>query len=486
MPVIAGVDSSTQSTTVALYDADDGRALATASAPHPPTTPPVSEQNPHDWWTALGIALDSAKTKARVASDDITGISVAAQCHGLVVMDSRGAVIRPAKLWNDTTAEAQADWLHTKFATEEWVRRIGSLPSPAFTIAKLVWLAEREPDNFRSTRRILLPHDWLTLQLTGEFVTDRSDASGTGYYSASRGVYDEDILAFIDPERDWLPMLPAVHDPDRAAGRVLPGVADELGISLAATVGPGSGDQQSSAVGLGAEPSDIVFVFGTSGVVYALSPSQVLDPRGDVNCVANASGGYQPLVCTLNATKVTDAFARLLAVDYDELGRLALAAPSTPDRPVLAAYLDGERSPDRPRSRGVLGGFSSAITREELALAAFEGVVLGLAEGYDNLERIGAPIGGRVIASGGGASSPAYLQVLADTIGTEVLTVSTPEPVARGAAIQVAAIVAETPLAEVQTEWKPTATVAAAPRHQPDPTVRDRYHTAAAWTGLDL
>jgi xylulokinase len=486
MPVIAGVDSSTQSTTVALYDSDDGRPLATASAPHPPTTPPVSEQNPHDWWRALGIALDAAKTKARVASADITGISVAAQCHGLIVLDSRGAVIRPAKLWNDTTAEAQTDRLRTRFNTEEWVRRVGSLPSPAFTIAKLAWLAENEPDNFRSTRRIALPHDWLTLQLTGEFVSDRSDASGTGYYSASRGAYDEEILAFIDPNRDWIPMLPAVHDPDRPAGRVLPGVADELGISPVATVGPGSGDQHSSAVGLGVEPSDVVFVFGTSGVVYALSPSEVLDPRGDVNCVASATGGYQPLVCTLNATKVTDAFARLLAVDYDELGRLALAAPSTSDRPVLAAYLDGERSPDRPRSRGLLGGFSSAISREELALASFEGVVLGLAEGYDSLERIGSPLGGRVIASGGGAASPAYLQVLADTIGTDVLTVATPEPVARGAAIQVAAILSETPLAEVQAEWKPTATVAATPRHEPDPMVRDRYHTAAAWTGLDL
>ncbi len=484
MPVLVGVDSSTQSTTVALHDASSGQLLATASAPHTATFPPVSEQNPAEWWAALGTALDRAKSSAGISGSDVAGISVAAQCHGLVPMDASGEVVRPAKLWNDTTSAAQSERLRGALSIVDWVERVGSLPPPAFTISKLAWLAENEPENFARLNRVALPHDWLTLRLSGQFVTDRSDASGTGYFSAARGRYDEGILGMVDSGRDWIPMLPAVHAPGEAAGVIRADVADELGISRRAIVGPGSGDQHAGAVGLGVEEGDVVFVFGTSGVVYGLSRTEVHDPRGDVNSVADAAGGFQPLVCTLNAAKVTDTFARILGVDHNELARLALDAPREHDRPVLAPYLDGERTPDRPRARGLLGGLSTSTSREQIALAAFEGVVLGLVEGHDSLERLGVKTGARVLATGGGSSSPAYLQVLADSLGRPVHTVNASQPVARGAAIQIAAILGDVPIQQVREAWTPSTALAAGPRDK-GTGIRDRYRTISTWSGLE-
>jgi xylulokinase len=485
MPVVAGVDSSTQSTTVTLHDSESGVRLASESMPHRSTTPPVSEQDPSDWWGALAGALAKAKDVASIAASDIVGISVAAQCHGLVPLDVNGTVIRPAKLWNDTTSAAQAERLRGALSTVEWVERIGSLPPPAFTIAKLAWLRDNEPDAFARLDRIALPHDWLTLRLSGEFVTDRSDASGTGYYSASRNEYDLGILALVDPDVDWLPMLPAVHGPAAPAGGILASVADELGLSRSAVVGAGSGDQHGGALGLGVQTGDTVVVLGTSGVVYGLSDVEVHDETGQVNSVADAAGGYQPLICTLNAAKVTDTFARLLGVDHDELARLALAAPLDPDRPVLSAYLDGERTPDRPHSRGLLGGISTATSREALALAAYEGVILGLAEGRDSIERAGVSVSGRRIATGGGAASHAYLQFLADTIDGDILVVDESQPVAKGAAIQAAAILAGKPITEVRSAWAPVASLGASPRYSGGLNVRERYRTLSQWAGFD-
>ncbi|MGI8546348.1 MAG: xylulokinase [Gemmatimonadaceae bacterium] len=486
MAVVAGVDSSTQSTTVVLKDADSGTTLGVGSAPHPPTFPPVSEQNPADWWTALGTAMGRARDEARIRPQDIEAISVAAQCHGLVPLDSAGRVIRPAKLWNDTTSAAQAMRLREVLPVPEWVERVGSLPPPAFTISKLVWLAEQEPENFKRLARVLLPHDWITWGLSGNAVTDRSDASGTGYFSASRNRYDDGILDLVDADRDWSSVLPRVLGPTETAGGVSNAIADELGVAGGATVCAGSGDQHAGAVGLGVERGDIVFVFGTSGVVYGLSPTEIHDPTGAVNSVAAATEGYQPLVCTLNAAKVTDTFARLLGVDHHELSRLALAADGSADRPVLAAFLDGERTPDRPAARGTLAGLTTSTRREDLALAGFEGAVLGLVEGYDQLSRLGVENQGRVFITGGGAASPAYQQVLADALGRDVLLAESAQPVASGAAIQAAAVLRGVILEDVRAAWAPATKLAAHPRGmRAIPPVRERYAVLSGWRGLE-
>lgn len=487
MQVVAGVDSSTQSCKVELRDLTDGRVLGRGSAPHPRAHAPRSEQDPHAWWSAFEAAFAAAVTAAGCRASDIVSISVAGQCHGLVPMDSGGEVIRPAKLWNDTTSTPQLERLTEAIGARRWIETIGSLPTAAFTLSKIAWLAEHEPANFARLARICLPHDWLTYRLTGEHVTDRSEASGTGYYDSRAGVYVEEFLSLIDSEREWATMLPRVLGPNEAAGVVLPDVAAALGLGDDVLVGPGAGDQHAAALGLAIEPGDVVYSLGTSGVVYTTSTEPVYDWNGYVNGVADTTGGYLPLVCTLNAARVTDWAARMLGVDHRELSRLALAA--RPDQtPVMAAFLDGERSPDRPQASGVLAGITAATTREGLARAAHEGVLLGMLRGQRWIEAAGVEIEGRVLVTGGGARSQAYRQILADLTGRPVLL---PDPddadeaTARGAAIQAAAVATGRPVTELRAAWAPEATPVARPRPGSASELLTRYEIVAEWNGFD-
>lgn len=486
MPVVAGVDSSTQSCTVELRDGDDGTLLGTGRAPHPPTSPPVSEQDPWDWWGALHAALAAALAAAGLPPTAVDAVSVAAQCHGLVLLDAAGAPLRPAKLWNDTTSSPQAAALVGALGAARWAAAVGSVPTAAFTITKLAWVAEHEPHLLPQARHVLLPHDYLTWRLTGRAVTDRSEASGTGYYAAHEGRWLPGLLdRFVGARADWDALLPRVLGPSEPAGVAAGPGARELGLRDGVVVGPGAGDQHAGALGIGLRPGEVLYSIGTSGVVMTTSPAAVHDPTGWVDGVADATGGYLPLVCTLNAAKVTDLFARLLGVGHDELSALALAAPRRPDRPVLAAYLDGERSPDRPGARGLLGGLRSDTTREELALAAYEGVVLGLVRGHEAIRRAGAAADGAVVAAGGGARSPGYRQVLADTLGVPVQSRDVAEATARGAAVQAAAVLAGRDVREVRDAWSPAVTGTVEPVAGVGDETRARYLALAGWTGLD-
>ncbi|MFE4668698.1 xylulokinase [Streptomyces sp. NPDC056716] len=487
MPVVAGVDSSTQSCKVEIRDLDDGSLLGSGSAPHAPAFPPSSEQDPASWWVALRSALEAARRRAGVPGTDIAALSVDAQCHGLVALDGNDEVIRPAKLWNDTTSAPQLERLRQRIGAPEWIRAVGSLPTAAFTLSKVAWLAENEPDNFRRLRRILLPHDWLTWKLSGRYVTDRSEASGTGYYSAAQSRYLPELLAQVDDRREWLQALPEVVDDSLPVGTLCPRAAGELGLSGGTLVGPGGGDQHAAALGLGIEPGDVVYTFATSGVVYTTSRTPVLDLNGIVDGVADMTGGYLPLVSTLNAARVTDTFARILGVDHDGLAELALRA-SGGSGLVLAAFLDGERKPNRPGAHGLLAGLTSRTTREDLARAAFEGVILGLVSGEQHLNAAGVDTSGRLIATGGGARSPAYTQLLADLTGREVLSADAPEASARGACVQAAAIASGRPVQEVLRQWAPPTRVTAAPRAgagQAREQAAARYAVLAGWDALD-
>lgn len=472
MGLFAGIDSSTQSTKVVLYD-EEGQAVGAGSAPHPQTFPPVSEQNPESWWSALRAALGRSVESAGVAPGDIQAISVAAQCHGLVALDASGRVIRPAKLWNDTTSAPQMRHLLDVLSPSEWAARTGSVPTSAFTVSKILWLRENEPESFKSLASILLPHDWLTWRLTGQMVTDRSEASGTGYFDASRDAYDTHILELIDPEKDWESMLPRVLGPTTAAGVVTEKAAQELGLRPGTLVGPGAGDQHASALGLGLRSGDVAYSFGTSGVVFSTSDNPVRDPTGIVDGVADAAGGYLPLVSTLNAARVTDAFARWLNVSHAGLSELALNAP-TANLPVLVAYLDGERKPNLPAATGTLAGLTTGTTRDQIARAAVEGVIFGLLRGERALQDVGAAITGRVIATGGASRSFAYPQLLADLSNRPVHLSEALEPVAAGAAIQAAACLHGRDIREVRDAWAAEAHLAAEPR--PDDESEERFN----------
>jgi xylulokinase len=358
----------------------------------------------------------------------------------------------------------QAAALMRHAGTAWWTRQTGIAPSAAITISKLAWLRDNEPETFERVHHLAVPHDWLTYRLTGRHVTDRSDASGTGYFSADTGAWRLDILNQTIAERDWAPVLPHVLGPDEPAGTLTAQAAADLGIDRGAVVGAGGGDQHLAAQGIGLAEGDIAYSLGTSGVVFATTATPVHDPSGTIDGVANVTGGYLPVVCTLNATKVTDTVARLLGVGHEELSRLALAASIGDERPVLAAYLDGERSPRLPWAHGMLAGLTTSTTREELALAAFEGVALGMVRGSRHLSEYGINTSGRTILLGGGARAEAYRQVIADLTGRPALTVDAPEATARGAAVQAAAVARSETVAHVTQQWTPEVTSTTDPR----------------------
>ena len=326
----------------------------------------------------------------------------------MVAMDAAGQVIRPAKLWNDTESAPDAGWLIKQLdrGATAWAEACGSVPVAAFTVTKLSWLHRSEPEHWARLARVLLPHDWLTWRLTGAFTTDRGDASGTGYWSPDEGAYRWDLLRIVDGERDWFTVVPEVLGPlDDAAGLARRGRR------------PGDGRQHGGRAGPRAcGRGDVVVSLGTSGTVYAVSEQPTADATGAVAGFADATGRYLPLVCTLNATKVTDAVAGLLGVDHDGLDALAANAAPGAGGLTLLPYLDGERTPNRPGASGVLAGLRSDVSRAQLARAAFEGVACGLLDAYDALGAL-APTGGRLLLTGGGARSTTYRQVLADLTG---------------------------------------------------------------------
>ena len=331
MSLVIGIDSSTQSCKIEIHDPDSGALVHSASASHPPTVPPRSEQAPDAWWHAMSSLLDGH-------ADDVGAISVAGQQHGMVVLDEQRTVLRPAKLWNDTESAPQAQRLVDELGAGYWAEHTGSVPVASFTITKLAWLREHEPEVFAHVRHVVLPHDWLTYRLTGELVTDRGDASGTGYWSPATGEYWDEVLERVglDPS-----VAPTVLGPATAAG-----TWGEV------VVGPGTGDNMAAALGLGLVEGDVAISLGTSGTVFAVSDHPTADVTGAVAGFADATGRYLPLVCTLNATKVTDTVARLLGMSTAGLDRAALDSAPGAGGVVMVPYLDGERTPNLPDATG--------------------------------------------------------------------------------------------------------------------------------------
>lgn len=450
MPLVLGVDSSTRSTKIEVRDADNGQLLASGRAPHPTVRPPRSEQDPGAWWDALASAIASIDVR------EVAAISVAGQQHGMVALDGAGNVLRPAKLWNDTESAPEAEDLVRRYGPARWANACGSVPVAAFTVSKLAWLARHEPRLLERLDAVLLPHDYLTFRLTGRRVTDRGDASGTGYWSPFDERWLPDLLGRVIeavPSDAWAAKLPQVLGPDEPSDWVSASVWARLGLKGRPLVGPGTGDNMAAALAIGLRPRDVMVSIGSSGTVATVSDTPVADAEGTVAGFADATGRFLPLVCTLNAVGVTEAFARLLGVDGAQLDQLALAAPPGANGVVLVPFLDGERTPNRPKATGVLSGLRSDARREDVARAAFEGVICGLLEGLDALRRIGV-VGRRprIVLVGGGSRSVAYRQLLADLTGLAV-TVPDIEPVAAGACVQAAAVLHATSPAEVAGAW---------------------------------
>jgi xylulokinase len=441
--LVAGVDSSTKSTKVVIVDVDDGHVVASASARHPATTPPLSEQSPLSWWRALEKAWKACGPLA----ESVEAIAIAGQQHGLVALDGSGEPVHAAKLWNDSESAPQTEALTELLGPAEWARRCGSVLTPSFTITKLAWLRETHPDEFAAIRRVLLPHEWLTWQLLGcpdAAIGDRGDASGTGWWSPATGEVDEGLLSLVGGHLDWLPTILGPHDSA--------GVAQSLRAS--ALVGPGTGDNMGAALALGLAPGDIAMSFGTSGTVFASSLQAPCDIEGEVAGFADAAGRNLPLVCTLNATKVTDWAVNLAGGHSTDLDRIGATSVPGANGVTLVPYFDGERTPLLPHASGTLFGLRTITTGADIVRAAIEGVICGLLAGVDALERCGVDTSGRMLAVGGGARSALYRQALADLSSREVITLDPAvDRVAVGAAAQAAAILSQTSPDRIGAAW---------------------------------
>jgi xylulokinase len=461
MPLVAGVDSSTQSCKVVVRDADTGALVRTGSAPHPAGT----EVDPAHWERALHTAIGRAG-----GLTDVAALSVAAQQHGMVCLDETGAVVRDALLWNDLRSAPDAADLVAELpgGAAAWAQACGSVPVASFTVTKLRWLARTEPEHAARTAAVCLPHDWLTWRLAGApsltaLATDRGDASGTGYWSPAGDDYRPDLL---DRAFGRVPQLPAVLPPNGTAGSTPHGVL----------LGAGTGDNPAAALGVGTSSGDVLVSIGTSGVISAVTRAPTADPTGMVAGFADAAGGFLPLACTLNAARVLDATARLLGVDHDRLAALALDAPPGADGLVLVPYFDGERTPNRPDATGAVHGATLAnTTPAHLARAAVEGLLCGLADGLDALRACGVPVR-RVLLAGGGARSPAVREIAPTVLGLPVWVPPQGEYVADGAARQAAWALAGTagPPDWSEYEGRRAAEYAAAPV----PAIRARYAVA--------
>jgi len=464
MPLVAGIDSSTQSCKVVVRDADSGALVREGRAAHPDAT----EVDVRAWWSALEEAAQAAG-----GLDDVGAVAVGAQQHGLVALGEDGEPVRDALLWNDTRSADAATELILELGDgdeakgrEEWATAVGVVPVASFTVAKARWVADNEPDNAKATAAICLPHDWVTWRLRGgrlgtdELTTDAGDASGTGWYDPVSGQYRLDLLERGLGHRADLPRVAA---PGEAVGE-----AGEL--AAGALLGPGTGDNAAAALGLGAGPGDVVVSIGTSGVVSGSTDERIHDPSGIVAGFCDAEGHRLPLVCTLNASRVLSATAQLLGVDLDELSRLALSAPVGSEGIVLVPYLEGERTPDRPRASGAVHGLRVANSQPaNLARAAVEGLLCGLADGIDALRDQGVEIR-RALLIGGGAKSEALRVIAPSIFGCPVEVPAPDEYVANGAARQAAWVLSG---ADSPPAWQ--VEVTAAEQAEPTPAVRERY-----------
>lgn len=464
MPMVLGVDCGATATTVELRDVDDGKMFASGRAVAPADTGPPTEQDPRVWWQGLVDARHQAGGALGVAA-----VAVAALQQGLVLLDADHQVLGPAILADDTRAQGEVAAVIDAFGdATDWTVAVGSVPDASFPIAKLAYLRVAEPRRFASITRVLAPHDWLTFRLSRRFVTDRGDASGTGYWSPRENAWRTDLLALVDDTKDWSACLPRVAGPSDPAG-------DREGVLIAA----GTGQTMSAALGVALEPRDLIVVVDGGITIATVRERPTEDATGTVAGFADATGRFLPQVHLRNGTNVTDAVARWLGVDRNRFDQLALSAPPGAGGVTLIPSFERERG-RHTGDGGFLAGLRSDVSPADLARAAVEGVVCSVLDGVDALRAADVPVGGRISLIGPGARSHAFQRVLAD-MSQRPVAVPQGERIATGACVQAAAALRHEPPEHVAEAWglTPTRQLDPSDRGQGD-GVRAQFRAARA------
>jgi xylulokinase len=439
MALFIGIDSGTQSVKAVVLDMQARRIIARASVPHAlirGLPPRHMEQHPQAWAAALDQVI--RKVTRSVQRAKVRAIGISGQQHGLVALDADGAVIRPAKLWCDTSTVAESDWLNDELGgRREVIRRAGLPFLPGYTAPKILWLKRHERRNYRRLRHVLLPHDYLNWHLTGRYTMEYGDASGTALLDVRRRRWSPAAIDAID--RNLLDWLPQLQDSSQPAGLLRAALARRYRLSPDTVVSAGGGDNMMAAIGTGNVRGGIVTLsLGTSGTIFAYSATPVIDPKGEIAAFCDSTGGWLPLVCTMNVTLVTEQFRSLFGWSHAAFDKAVAAAPAGAGGLNLKPYFIGERTPDLPLATGSISGLTLQNLRAPLlARAALEGVTAGLGYGLERLRE--HHIRPREIRlTGGGARSRVWRQILSDSFGVPVVKIGEDECAALGAALQAA------------------------------------------------
>lgn len=437
--LLIGIDSGTQSTKALVVDARTGKVLGAASVGYDliPNLPPgAKEQHPHTWRDATIQAVKAALRQAKARAGEVVALGVSGQQHGFVPLDKNGEVIRPAKLWCDTATAAECEEImavHGGLAGTIQAQGIAVLPG--FTASKILWLKKHEPKNFARLATVLLPHDYLNFWLTGERVMEYGDASGTALLDVRTRRWCEKTLEAIDA--DLANKLPPLIPSDRPAGRLQPATAKQLGLNPGVLVSAGGGDNMMGAIGTGNTRQGIVTAsFGTSGTIYACAEQPVVDPAGEIAAFCDSTNRWLPLLCTMNVTVATEMVRNDFGMTHAQFEATARKAPPGCEGLMLLPYLEGERTPNVPDGTGVFFGVNPrTFTAPHFARAAMEGVTLGMNYGLRRLAELGVTAK-QIRATGGGAKSKLWRQIMADVFNAEVVTLKVSEGAAYGAALQ--------------------------------------------------
>ena len=437
--LLVGIDSGTQSTKVLVVDAKSGKVIAASAEPYDliPNLPPgAKEQHPHIWRDATQKAVRKALALAAARPGEVKAIGVSGQQHGFVPLDKNGQVIRPAKLWCDTSTAAECDEIMaTVGGLKATIRTMGNAVLPGFTASKILWLKKREPKNYARLATVLLPHDYLNFWLTGEKAMEYGDASGTALLDVKTRKWSDKVLRAIDAGLSV--KLPPLFPSDQPAGRLKPAIANALGLSTDVLVSAGGGDNMMGAIGTGNTRQGVITAsFGTSGTIYACSEKPVIDPAGEIAAFCDSTNRWLPLLCTMNVTVATEMVRHDFGMDVKTFDATVARAQPGADGLVLLPYLEGERTPNVPDGTGVFCGVTpKTFTAGHFARAAMEGVTLGMNYGLRRLAELGVKPK-QIRATGGGANSKVWRQIMADIFNAEVVTLKVSEGAAYGAALQ--------------------------------------------------
>lgn len=437
-----GIDCGTQGTKAIVLDAASGKVLGLGAAAHTLISGANGrrEQHPQEWLDAFTEATHRALQQAGVDGQDILGIGVSGQQHGLVLLDDNGQVLRPAKLWCDTETSAENQRLLQYLGGESGsLERLGVAIAPGYTVSKLLWTLEQHPDVFARIAHILLPHDYLNYWLTGRACAEYGDASGTGYFNVRTRQWDLPLLRHIDASGRLEAALPPLIEANQTLGSILPAVAERLGINPNAIVSSGGGDNMMGAIGTGnIAPGVITMSLGSSGTVYAFAEQPNVSVQASVATFCSSSGGWLPLICTMNLTNATGVIRELFELDLVAFNALVAQAPIGAEGVSMLPFLNGERVPALPHATGSLHGLTMTnLTRGNLCRAVVEGTTFGLRQGLDLLRETGLH-SQSIRLIGGGSKSPVWRQMVADIMDTEVVCTEQSEAAALGAAIQAA------------------------------------------------